>query len=72
MANTPISSGFKPVFFTASRRARMAASSMGRMLVVMWGSRSGNRVRMSRRTAGQAEEITGRSCSTTTSGCFCT
>ena len=59
MANTPISSGFSPVSWTARRRARMAASSAGRMTGAMLGMSLGKRIQISRITAGQAEEISG-------------
>ena len=56
MANTPMASGGRPVSSAASRRARMAASSMGRMVQPM---SLGKRMRMRRSTVGQEEEIWG-------------
>ena len=59
MEKTPISSGGSPVSRSASRRARMAASSTGVMVWATLGMSLGKRVRMSRRMVGQAEEIWG-------------
>ena len=56
---TPISSGARPVFCTAARRASTAASSTGGCSGSRCSSRSGKRTRISRRIAGQAEEISG-------------
>ena len=64
MENTPISSGFRPVFSTASRRARMAASSTGVITGAMLGMSLGKRMRMRRSTVGQAELIWGMTRST--------
>ena len=59
MANTPIFSGGRPVSCSASRRARMAASSMGRTVLATWPMSLGKRIRMRRSTVGQEEEIWG-------------
>ena len=59
MANTPMASGGRPVSSAASRRARMAASSMGRMVQATWPMSLGKRMRMRRSTVGQEEEIWG-------------
>ena len=59
MENTPISSGGSPVSAMASRRESTAASSMGVMVGSMWSMSRGKRMRMSRSTVGQLEEIWG-------------
>ena len=59
MANTPIFSGGSPVSASASRRARMAASSMGSTVSVTCSISLGKRMRISRSTVGQAEESWG-------------
>ena len=59
MEKTPISSGGRPVSASASRRARMAASSTGVTVAAMLGISLGKRMRMSRMMVGQAEETWG-------------
>ena len=59
MENTPISSGERPVSFTACWRAVMAANSEGVMTGAMWLMSLGKRMEIRRTTAGQAGEISG-------------
>ena len=56
----PIFSGASPVRATASLLARRAATSTGACSGRICRIKSGNRTRISRTTAGQAELITGR------------
>ena len=55
----PISSLARPVFSTASSRARRAASSIGEFKGRTCGIRFGKQTLISLHTAGHAEEITG-------------
>ena len=60
MKIAPIFSGGRPVFSAARALATRAATSMGGCSGRMLSMSSGKRTRMSRSTAGQAEEMTGR------------
>ena len=62
MAMIPISSGRRPVCFTARSLASLAACSMGMTVFTTWGMSSEKRIRMIRRIVGQQEEMSGRFC----------
>ncbi len=59
MKNAPISSSETPFFLENSRFAMAAATSMGDSTSTILSISSGNRTRMSRIIAGQAEDMSG-------------
>ena len=59
MKKHPTSSGFASCARQNSRRATIAATSMGWRTSMICGIRSGKRTRIRRTMAGQAEEMTG-------------
>ena len=59
MKKHPTSSGFASCARQNSRRATMAATSMGWRTSMMCGINSGKRTRIKRTMAGHADEMTG-------------